>query len=225
MISLYGKSTNDRETWSNQFKNISNFIVEKNLENIYFMADFNFVTSTLDRNSHTLNNVDEIARDSWNSLEESLEIVDSFRVNNPSELAYTYTHTNKISMSRIDRIFVPTSISSKIVRQTFAHSQFGDHKILRLKIAANVERGEGHWTFNDQLLNDEVFNAQMTTEILNMENYKQYFANSRDFFDDIKQTIHSTARAYAIKRANKRRTEVFALKKNGNESKGLASTD
>ena len=60
---------------------------EKNLENVYFLADFNFVTSTLDRNSHTLNNVDEIARTSWNILEDSLDVADSFRINNPSELA------------------------------------------------------------------------------------------------------------------------------------------
>jgi hypothetical protein len=61
IVSFYGKSTNDRMTWSNQFSMIKNSITNNNLENIYFLGDFNFVTSTLDRNSHTLNSVDELA--------------------------------------------------------------------------------------------------------------------------------------------------------------------
>ena len=213
IISLYGKSTNDRMTWSEQFGRIKDFITNNNLENIYFLGDFNFVTSTLDRNSRTLNSVDELAGDSWKSLEASLELADSFRVNNPSKIAYSYTHTNKVSRSRIDRIFVSTLTTSRIVRHNFEVSQFSDHKVIRLKITANIEMGEGHWVFNDLMLKDENFVTQMTRTIQDMEQYRQDFANRRDFFDDIKQTVHSTARTYAIGRANKKRMEKFELKR------------
>ena len=154
IVSFYGKSTNDRMTWSNQFSMITNSITNNNLENIYFLGDFNFVTSTLDRNSHTLNSVDDLASVAWKNFEASLDISDSFRVNNPSKIAYSYTHTNKVSRSRIDRIFVPTSITSRLVKHTFEASQFSDHKTIRLKIAASIEMGEGQWVFNDLLLND-----------------------------------------------------------------------
>ncbi len=73
--------------------------------------------------------------------------------------------------------------------------------------------GEGHWVFNDLLLNDEEFVTQMTRTITDMEPYRHNFANRRDFFDDIKQTIHSVARTYAINRANKKRMEKFELKR------------
>ena len=212
IISIYGKSTNDKRTWSEQFNKINDYIIDNNLENIYFLGDFNFVTSTLDRNSHTLNSIDELAGDSWKNLEASLDIADSFRVNNPSKIAYSYTHTNKVSRSRLDRFYVPTYIASRPVSHIFEASHFSDHKIIRLKVTDKVEMGEGHWVFNDMMLNDADFVTLMTSTIQDMEHYKQDFANRQDFFDDIKQTIHSTSRAYAINRAKKKRMEKFELK-------------
>ena len=46
IISIYGKSTNDRKTWSEQFSMIMQFGINNSLENINFLEDFNFVNST-----------------------------------------------------------------------------------------------------------------------------------------------------------------------------------
>ena len=47
-------------------------------------------------------------------VETSLEIIDSFHVNNPKKILYSYTHTNTISRSRIDKIFISLSIAPRI---------------------------------------------------------------------------------------------------------------
>ena len=213
IISLYGKSTNDRKTWSEQFSMIMQFAINNDLKNLYFLGDFNFVTSTLDRNSNMLNRIDESASEVWKDLEIRLDITDSFRANNPQKRAYSYTHTNRKSRSRIDRIFIPVSQAHKIERLNFEASQYSDHKLIYLKMADDIEMGEGHWVFNNLLTDDDDFETLMIKTVMDKEEYLQDFTSKREFWDDMKQEIESTSRAYAIERARKKRIEKFELKR------------
>ena len=61
-----------------------------------------------------MNYVDEEAVRPWQKLERKLEITDSFRYLSPRKLAYTYTHTNKISRSRIDRVYISGNLLTKL---------------------------------------------------------------------------------------------------------------
>jgi len=213
IISLYGKSTNDKNIWSEQFRMIRQFVIDNELENIYFLGDFNFVTSTLDRNSHILNRIDECALDLWKDLEMMLEITDSFRSNYPHKLSYSYTHTNRKSLSRIDRIFVPASKVNKIERHKFESTQFSDHKLIHLKMADDIDMGEGHWVFNDLLMDDDDFETLLIKTVGDKGQYLQDFESKRDFWDDMKQAIQSSSRTHAIERARKKRIEKFELKR------------
>ena len=112
---------------------IINYIKSNNLQNIIWSGDFNFVTSPLDRNSHTMNYVDEEAVEPWQELERNLEISDSFRYLSPRKLIYTYTHTNKISRSRIDRVYLSRNLLTRLEKICYETSHFSNHKIGRRK--------------------------------------------------------------------------------------------
>ena len=87
---------------------IKQAIIEVNLNNIVVIGDFNFVTSLLDRNSGNYTVSDNLYRHEWQKLEVSVGLLDSFRVTNPKRRVYSNTHTNRISRSRIDRIYLST---------------------------------------------------------------------------------------------------------------------
>ena len=157
IISFYGKSSNSNNIWVDHFKRVENYIKDNNLQNIVWLGDFNFVTSPLDRNSHVLNPIDDGAREPWQKLEDKLDIADSFRYLNPRRLIYTYTHTNKKSRSRIDRIYLSRDLLSRIEKIGYDNSKFSDHRMMTLKMMDDFAMGDGFWIFNNSLLKSDEF--------------------------------------------------------------------
>ena len=87
-----------------------------------------------------------------------------------------------------------------------------DHKIVRLRIAQNVEIGGGSWIFYNTLLKDDIFVKIMTDKLVQSLTYRDSFIDASSFWDYIKQYVKSEARMYAIRRANERRTEKVIRK-------------
>ena len=54
---------------------------------------------------------------------------------------YTYTHLDKKSKSRLDRIYISTDLATKVEASHFETSCLSDHKMFRVRIANKVERG------------------------------------------------------------------------------------
>ena len=47
----------------------------------------------------------------------------------------------------------------------FEMSSQSDHKVVRLRIGNDVERGPGSWVFNNKLLKDEMFSTKLINAI------------------------------------------------------------
>ena len=84
------------------------------------VGDFNFVedASTLDRNGKLHNNIvkDRQILGEWNVVKHNFDLIETFRVVIPLCRRYTFTHANKRSRSRIDKVYITDSESGKVLR-------------------------------------------------------------------------------------------------------------
>ena len=83
--------------------------------NSFIIGDFNFVSSDLDRRNG-MNPTDKGIQPRWQSLQNSLNIVDPFRYFYPNTRIYSYFSKEKKPTSRIDRMYVSPSTISLLVK-------------------------------------------------------------------------------------------------------------
>ena len=123
------------------------------------MGDFNFVEDALDRNGKLPNNIvkDRQILGEWNDVKYDSDLIDTFRVVNPLCRRYTFTHANKRSRSRIDRVYITDSESGKVLRHNFMETPWNDHKVVQVGVSDSTERGPGQWALNTDLLKDSSF--------------------------------------------------------------------
>ena len=151
-ISIYGKASGS----SNEKRSIIRSILDQNLsvlDSNIFIGDYNFVTSPFDRNSNKLNSTDEACQSLWNELEIKLNLVDAFRVTNKIKRLYTFSSPTH-SKSRIDRVYVPISVSGKILSTNYESTDVSDHKIVRTRFKSAIKKGPGCYIINKSLLED-----------------------------------------------------------------------
>ena len=141
------------------------------------MGDFNFVEDALDRNEKLPNNLekDRQVLFDWNKVKTDFELVDTFKILNPLSRIYSFTHQNKKSRSRIERIYVTDKQSGKIMRQGVIDTPWRDHKIISVEMNETSERGPGQWALNTDLLKDRKFLEEA-------EDQWKYFAQVKDKF-------------------------------------------
>ena len=93
------------------------------MENIIICGDFNFVTSTNDRNTNKYTQLDNIYRSKWNIFEIKNDLLDSFRKIYPKRHLYTFSQTGGDSRSRIDRVYISSSMIGRDQKVTFDNNQ------------------------------------------------------------------------------------------------------
>ena len=213
IFSYYGKSRSTGQEWTCSFQKIQEEIVDNNMENIIIIGDFNFVTSTLDRNSNQLNSIDITASQAWTEVMESCGLLDSLRLTSPKRRIYTYCHTDNRARSRIDRMYVDVDISARVEASNFEISCFSDHKILKTRIGNNIERGPGSWVFNNTLLRDIDFIQKMRSELSFSETIKNTYRSKREFWDYLKMNIQSISAIYSNEKAKTKRLEINKITK------------
>ena len=210
LFSYYGKSRNSRDDWKHNFQTIQNKIIDNNLKNVIIIGDLNFVISILDRNVQ-LNSIDNLATPYFTELQERTGIIDSFRLTNPKRRLYTYYHTDRRSKSRIDRIYLNVELSSRVEATNFEYTSLSDHKIVRLRIGNNVERGPGSWIFNNTLLNDITFCNKMSNAIRESGIIRHTYSSKKDFWDYLKMNIQSIAIQYSSEKSKQKRQTIYKI--------------
>ena len=90
-------------------------------------------------------------------------------------------------------------------------SKFSDHKILRLRIGNNVDRGPGSWIFNNTLLNDIDFCNKMVSEIRESEGIKYTYTSNRVFWDYLKMNMQSVAIQFSSEKSKEKRHTIFKI--------------
>ena len=107
LVGFYGHTSNKTVSLRQDTVNASKDALSMTHTNI-LMGDLNFVEDALDRNGKLPNNLekDRQVLFDWNKIKTDFDLIDTFRILNPPSRRYSFTHQNKKSLSRIDRIYV-----------------------------------------------------------------------------------------------------------------------
>ena len=127
-------------------------------------------------------------------------IIDSFRVTNPNRRLYTYTHSNKSSKARLDRIYISKDLRGKILSSTTEFSSESDHRFINLNMAKEVEHGPGTWIFNNMLLSEESFTSEIQDIIRTYVTNKNDFQSSMTLWEFLKQNMASVAKKFSVQK-------------------------
>ena len=92
LFSLYGKSNVNKIYVDSLFKKLDDEL-DKGLENNIIVGDFNFVTSVLDRNSSSLNQIDQLYKSTWQNLEIKHHFLNVFRKLYPKRRLCSFLQT------------------------------------------------------------------------------------------------------------------------------------
>ena len=210
MKSIYGKPNGVASDKTRLIDVINEKVIRDNHENVYILGDFNFVTSTLDRNSNKLTANDETYRHKWSILEGNVGKGDSFRINSKNRRLYTFSSTTN-SKSRIDRIYVPVETRGRVEAVNYEHTEWSDHKLVRTRLASYTQKGPGQYIFNNSLLNDDIFVAEIRNIILEFRSEKENFSSWRIMWDFLKMGVASHARNYSTQKARKEKIDLSII--------------
>jgi len=187
-------------------------IMLENLENITILGDFNFVTSILDRNSQSLNRNDLETMKNWIPFEGKYNLQDSFRLNQPHRRLYSFSsRANATIKSRIDRIYLSSNLCGKALSTNYFLNSGSDHKIVKLKMAFDVEKGPGLWVFNNTVLKDDEYTTEVK-HIIN-ESSNVITTNVKPIWDIMSQKIMSFSRNFSQDKAKKENADIRRLEK------------
>ena len=95
-----------------------------------------------------------------NNFKNRYDLIDIWRYRNRGKREYTRSQTvqNVLKQSRIDLILISKNVLHYVVNPYISYTTFSDHNFVCINIDfSNIERGQGIWIFNNNLLQDENF--------------------------------------------------------------------
>ena len=100
---------------------LHNFDYKNNL--IIIAGDFNLVLNPIDRTGHfTPNTNDKIL---FQTILSNFDLIDSYRSLYPH--SKTFSFSRSLPISKLDRIYIPSSLISKITQSSYHNISFSDH--------------------------------------------------------------------------------------------------
>ena len=131
-------------------------------------------------------------------MKHDFDLIDTFRVVNSLCRRYTFTHANKRSRSRIDRVYITDSESGKVLWHNFIETPWNDHKVVQIEVGDSTERGPGQWALNTDLLKDPSFLHEIRTQWVIFAKTKSEFLTVLEWWDRAKAMIKTIALIFSI---------------------------
>ena len=140
------------------FQELADWISQSNCEHVIVGGDYNLVLNeSLDSRNRITNNVK--AKEKLLSIMDEIGLVDAWRLKNPEARIYTRCRRRPtVCLSRIDMFLINNGLAQTIKNCTIEIATESDHSKLGLLLEADeVQRGPGNWRFNNNMLNDKLF--------------------------------------------------------------------
>lgn len=143
------------------------------------------------------------------SIMSSFELIDIWRVRNPTLRQFTWRRKNPRQMSRIDFFLVSEDLQSEVKSCEFLCPLSSDHSPVKLKIQANSTgmRGRGYWKFNNSLLENRQFVSEMKNTINEVVSTFGEFDDPRINWEYLKFKMREFSRDRAIELTKARKKE------------------
>lgn len=109
-------------------------------------------------------------RDKVLELMKDLQLVDYYRILNPSKKVFTWRKRNPLKQGRLDYILISESLSNMVETISIKPGYRSDHSSVLLELKFNkFIRGRGLWKFNNSLLTDKTFIEKVKQTILKVQ--------------------------------------------------------
>ncbi len=147
------------------FCKIFNLVTQYNDHNIIIGGDFNaYFDAKMDRSSLSVAPILKSVSVLKN-LTKSLDLVDIWRHQHPTERQYSFFSPVHGSFTRIDYLLVDSRLISKAVSSTYHSILISDHAPLSMAIDFNLHAPQYNWKFNPSLYSDDTFSSYISAKI------------------------------------------------------------
>ena len=203
---------NEKKGQVKLFKDISGHLISLDIPpgcNFICAGDWNLI---FDTKMDSLGEKSKLKRKSLyqlKSLMSSYNLIDIWRIRNPTLRQFTWRRKTPQQMGRIDFFLVSDDIQSEVKSCEFLFPLSSDHSPVKLKMLSisTDTRGRGYWKFNNSLLEDKQFVSEMKNKINEVVTTFGDFDDPRINREYLKFKMREFSRDTAIKLAKTRKLE------------------
>ena len=118
---------------------------------------------------------------------------DAWRLKHPREKQFIWFNADFTIARRLDTFLIPKSSYHLIISCDIFPCTYSDHDfvILNLDFRDRINRGPGVWKFNNSLLNDVLFRAEIVQLIEQSLLFRHAFKSVCDFWESLKSDMKS----------------------------------
>ncbi len=179
-------------------------------------GDFNtHLSPALDRQNNSNDQVDQCSpfATALLGLCQDFDLMDCWRILNPTLKRYTWRQGNPLRQSRLDYWLISSSLVNKLADVDIKPAFRSDHSMisLKLKLSAGTAKGPGLWKFNNLLLKDTEFVETIRTTIEEQKNKLLNLEDKSLKWEIVKYEVRRATMVYSKKKAIKKREEILKL--------------
>ena len=188
-------------------------IIELDIENVIIGGDFNLVMDLQKDKTGGRNITHTLARQTIQSLQHELNLIDIWREQHKQENNYTWKRLNpEPILERLDFFLISKGLLGNIINTGIHTGIKSDHDMPYLIFAPSKHKqGPGFWKFNTTLLEDKEYIDQ-TVKLIREEKAKKY-KNIMEKWDCIKLSIRGHTIQYSSRKKRSRNNKLVALER------------
>jgi exonuclease III len=143
---------------------------------------------------------------------ENLDLIDIWRVRNPSLRRYTWRQKHPLIQCRLDYFILSQSIANEVQNVQISPGYRTDHNLITINIPIhNHKRGPGHWKLNSSLVVDPVYQQKIKNIIAEQITEHSTAINPAALWEFIKMKIRQETIKYSSDIKKKRSTLLQEL--------------
>ena len=151
-----------------------------------------------------------------------LDLVDIWRVKNPSTKSYTWSQNSPMILCRLDFWLISNNLQDLVTTTDIIPAIKTDHAAIsiELSISENHIKGPGHWKMNCSLLDDEDYVRDVTAKMpIWLTEGQNELTDNRSIWDWTKYKIRAHAIQHSKRRAMERKEKEMNLQKEFTKAK------
>ncbi|KAJ8048947.1 hypothetical protein HOLleu_01465 [Holothuria leucospilota] len=191
------------------FQNLNTFV--HGPEPVLLGGDFNCIFSNNDRSGDSTNTSCFTGREELQSFLSSKSLVDAWVASSPQSPGHTWLHPGKGQSSRLDRVYVPPSLSMSGI---FVHPlALSDHNPVALHFTFNnyQSQGRGVWKCNVSILDNNDFCTDLRNYYPLWCTLKPGFASIVEWWENCKVRVKHLMIRHGVRLARERRERIEKL--------------
>ena len=212
-------------------KDLGTTLQKENLdeeENIILGGDFNCPLNTvLDKKGGILLPRKSVVA-TIDCLCADLDLVDIWRVKNPSTKSYTWSQNSPMILCRLDYWLISNNLHDLVTTTDIIPAIKTDHAAISIEFSISEKhiKGPGHWKMNCSLLDDEDYVREVTAKIpIWLIEGQNELIDNRSIWDWTKYKIRAHAIQYSKQKAMERKEKEMNLQKEFAKAKQLFDSD